>query len=248
MDTLVLKLFGGFELSRKSGEILVITARKSAALVAYLALQHGQPQSRDRLASLLWESSPDTRARASLRQALLGLRQLVPEMELVIEPRPEHLALNPHVEVDVHVFEAALGSMPAHLPRAAGLFHGDLLEGLRIDSDGFETWLMGERQRLRSAALATMHTLLEAPAANRVDEHIQIALRALALDPAEETAHRSLIRLYAEAGRRSEALRQYYRCRDTLWREFSVRPEPATDMLYKSVLTRAARQSLPGNS
>lgn len=241
METLVLKLFGGFELSRRSGEILVITARKSAALVAYLAMQHGQPQSRDRLASLLWESSPDARARASLRQALLGLRQLVPEMELVVEPRPEHLALNPRVEVDVLVFEAALGIMPSHLPRAARLFHGDLLEGLRIDSDGFETWLMGERLRLRSAALATMHTLLEAPA-DHVDEHIQIALRALALDPAEETAHRSLIRLYAEAGRRSEALRQYYRCRDTLWREFSVRPEPATDQLYKSVLTRAAQR------
>lgn len=241
METLVLKLFGGFELSRRSGEILVITARKSAALVAYLAMQHGQPQSRDRLASLLWESSPDAKARASLRQALLGLRQLVPEMELVIEPRPEHLALNPRVEVDVLTFEAALSNMPSHLPRAAGLFHGDLLEGLRIDSDGFETWLMAERQRLRSAALATMHTLLEAPA-ERVDDQIQIALRALALDPAEETAHRSLIRLYAEAGRRSEALRQYYRCRDTLWREFSVRPEPATDLLYKSVLTRAAQR------
>lgn len=241
METLVLKLFGGFELSRRSGEILVITARKSAALVAYLAMQHGQPQSRDRLASLLWESSPDAKARASLRQALLGLRQLVPEMELVIEPRPEHLALNPRVEVDVLTFEAALSNMPSHLPRAAGLFHGDLLEGLHIDSDGFETWLMAERQRLRSAALATMHTLLEAPA-ERVDDQIQIALRALALDPAEETAHRSLIRLYAEAGRRSEALRQYYRCRDTLWREFSVRPEPATDLLYKSVLTRAAQR------
>lgn len=241
METLVLKLFGGFELSRRSGEILVITARKSAALVAYLAMQHGQPQSRDRLASLLWESSPDAKARASLRQALLGLRQLVPEMELVIEPRPEHLALNPRVEVDVLTFEAALSNMPSHLPRAAGLFHGDLLEGLRIDSDGFETWLMAERQRLRSAALATLHTLLEAPA-ERVDDQIQIALRALALDPAEETAHRSLIRLYAEAGRRSEALRQYYRCRDTLWREFSVRPEPATDLLYKSVLTRAAQR------
>jgi DNA-binding SARP family transcriptional activator len=242
VEALVLKLFGGFELSRKSGEILVITARKSAALVAYLALQRGQPQSRDRLASLLWESSPDDRARASLRQALLGLRQLVPQMELLVEPRPEHLALNPRVEVDVLAFEAALSSMPPHLPRAAGLFHGDLLEGLRIDSDGFETWLMGERLRLRSAALATMHTLLEAPTAHRVDEHIQIALRALALDPAEETAHRSLIRLYAESGRRSEALRQYYRCRDTLWREFSVRPEPATDLLYKSVLGRAAQR------
>ena len=239
METLVLKLLGGFELSRSSGEIIVVTARKSAALVAYLALQRGQPQSRDKLASLLWENSPDARARASLRQALLGLRQLAPDHQIVVEPRPEHLALNPLIEVDVTAFEAALRGTPAHLSRATSLFRGDLLEGLRVDSDGFESWLMGERQRLRSAALEAMHALLEVPAPSRIGEQIQIALRALALDPAEESAHRILIRLYAESGRRAEALRQYFRCRETLWREFSVRPEPATDMLYKSVLARA---------
>lgn len=239
METLHLKLFGGFELSRPSGEIVVVTARRSVALLAYLALQR-QPQSRERVAGLLWENSPDHRARASLRQALLGLRHLLPELPLIVEPRPEHLALSPRVEVDVHAFEAALRHMPANLPRAARLYRGDLLASHRIDSDGFETWLMGERLRLRSAALSAMHVLLEAPV--RGDEQMQIALCALTLDPAEESAHRSLIRLYAESGRRAEALRQYFRCRDTLWREFSVLPEPATDQLYRSVLARGQRQ------
>src|SRR5687768_7308383 len=46
---------------------------KALALLTYLALEPG-PHSREALADLLWGESPETEARASLRQALMQLR------------------------------------------------------------------------------------------------------------------------------------------------------------------------------
>jgi DNA-binding SARP family transcriptional activator len=108
---------------------------------------------------------------------------------------------------------------------------------------------MVERQRLRSAVMSAMQVLLEAKLPVRADRQIEIALKALTLDPAQESAHRTLMRLYAETGQRSEAFRQYFRCRETLWREFSIRPEPATDLLYKAMLSRSRPEGadLPPN-
>lgn len=247
MEPLFLKLLGGFELRRAEGGTLELSSRKSAALIAYLALQGGRPQSREKLASLLWDESPEDHARASLRQALLGIRRVLAGRHFIFEPRPDWLALDTSgITVDVTLFDQAIGAGGfAALEHAVGLYDGDLLEGIRLHSDSYETWLMSERQRLRSAVLNAIQTLLEAGQPGPAEEQIQFALRALALDPAQESAHRTLMRLYAECGRRSEALRQYYRCRDTLWREFSIRPEPATDMLYRSMLARTANSFGP---
>lgn len=232
-----IRLFGNFELHcSESNASLTLKSRKAVALIAYLARQPHRTQSRERVARLLWEDRPEDLARASLRQALLAIRCLAPHVELIKEPRADCLSLDPAVRVDADRLDDALSSPDVpKLIEAIGLIRGDLLEGLRIRSDGFEIWLATERQRLRSLAINAIQTLLEARELKSVDQ-IQIALKALALDPAQETAHRTLIRLYATTGRRAEALRQYFRCRDTLWKEFATRPEPATDTLYRAVL------------
>lgn len=240
METLDLRLLGGFELRRADGEAVVVSSRKSAALIAFLALQPGRPQSREKLAGLLWGDRPDAHARASLRQALLNIRQMLPDRPFISEPRPDWLALDDRgVAIDTEAFEDAIGRGGfSDLDQAVRLFRGDFLEGIRVRSEPFETWLMGERQRLRSEVMSAMQMLLEAKLPAPADKQIQIACKVLMLDPAQESAHRTLMRLYAASGQRSEALRQYFRCRETLWREFSVLPEPATDLLYKAVLAR----------
>ena len=242
MAAFELRVLGGFELYGPAGEPLVVKSRKAAALIAYLAHQADRTQSRERIARLLWEDRPEAHARASLRQVLLSIRRLVPGTPLIDEPRPDCVALDPRIVSDVVRLESALAEAEVSgLVEAVRLFRGDFLEGIAIRSEAFETWVMCERQRLRSLAMKALQALLEAKQAARPDEQIEIALKALALDPAQESAHRTLIRLYAATGRRAEALRQYFRCRDTLWREFAVRPEPATDLLYRSVLGQLAR-------
>src|SRR5262249_53708862 len=65
---------------------------------------------------------------------------------------------------------------------------------------------------------------------------IQTALRLLALDPLQESAHRALMRLYARQGRRASALRQYQVCVGVLQRELGVEPEPQTRQVYRDLL------------
>lgn len=247
MEALHVKLFGGFELMRGNGELLELHSRKSVALIAYLALHPGRQQSREKLACLLWDERPEPQARASLRQVLLGIRRLIPDRPFIVEPRPDCLALDErNVDIDTQAFARALARGGCHdLVEAAGLVRGELLEGVRVRSESFEAWLALERQRLRSEVLEALHLLLEAEQPEAADEQFHIAQKTLTLDPASETAHRTLIRLYARSGRRAEALRQYFRCRDALWRELSVRPEAATDLLYNSVLTGAERAPIP---
>jgi tetratricopeptide (TPR) repeat protein len=65
---------------------------------------------------------------------------------------------------------------------------------------------------------------------------IQTGLKLLALDPLQEPVHRTLMRLYAGAGRRGAALRQYQQCVGVLQRELGVEPEAETQQLYQEIL------------
>jgi hypothetical protein len=63
-----LKLLGGFEARRVDGSAIGISAKKSCALLAYLALTGGRTHQRGKLADLLWSDRGDKQARDSLRQ------------------------------------------------------------------------------------------------------------------------------------------------------------------------------------
>jgi adenylate cyclase len=61
-------------------------------------------------------------------------------------------------------------------------------------------------------------------------------LRArLAIDPACEPAHRSLMELLARTGRRSDALRQYQQCVDALDRELGAEPSAETRATFETI-------------
>jgi tetratricopeptide (TPR) repeat protein len=142
------------------------------------------------------------------------------------------------VETDVAAFERAVAEgTPAALERAVGLYRGDLLAGLGVTAPPFEDWLMTERERLRELALEALARLLTGQrAAGETAPAVQSARRLLALDPLQEAVHRTLMRLYAQAGRRDAALRQYQDCVDALRRELDAEPEAETKALYQEIL------------
>jgi DNA-binding SARP family transcriptional activator len=144
------------------------------------------------------------------------------------------------VDLDVAAFErlAADGSAPA-LERAAELYRGDLLVGFAVNEIAFEDWLVAERERLREQALAALGRLLAGQAkGSSTEPAIRTALRLIALDPLQEEAHRTLMRLYARQGRRGAALKQYHLCVSTLERELGAEPEVETRRLYRDLLQR----------
>ena len=240
MTALRLTLLGGFEAQRASGESLAFPRKKAQALLAYLALHPDEQQPRDKLAALLWGDASSRRARHSLRQALVTLRQSLPQTSpsCLIEDGDSVALSGRHVEVDVAIFERAVAdAIPESLARAAALYRGPLLEGLGVTDQGFEEWLAAERERLHELVLDVLARLLGHQAQGAANDlAIQTAVRLLALEPTQEPVHRTLMRLYARQGRRGAALRQYQACVSVLERELGVGPEPETKMLYREFL------------
>ena len=60
-----------------SGEEVAFKTRKTRCLLGLLLLSPGQRMNREKLASLLWDPSPEALARSSLRQALRELREVL---------------------------------------------------------------------------------------------------------------------------------------------------------------------------
>jgi DNA-binding SARP family transcriptional activator len=239
-------LLGGFRVAGPSpDDTIVLERKKSCALLAMLALDPDRTVTRGKLTAILWEDETETAARHRLRQCLLDLRHRLASVDndtIRAEGDLIQLASSRFV-VDVTRFEecAARGTRAA-LEAASGLYRGDLLDGFSLDASAFEEWLRVERGRLRSRAIAVMKGLLAYQAqAPYTEETIQVAIRLLALEPFDEAAHRTLMRLYAESGRRSAALRQYEECVELLGRELGVEPEPETRELYRRLVGDRSR-------
>jgi DNA-binding SARP family transcriptional activator len=242
MAELSLMLLGGFQARLGPGPVLALPTRKAQALLAYLALPLGQAHPRDKLAALLWGGIREESARASLRQALFVIRKALGEdAAAVLRQDGDLVALSP-AAVDVDEFERAVATGSAEsLTRAAELYRGDLLAGLGLDEAPFEEWLLGERERLRELALEGLAKLIaHQRRADAATAAVQTALKLLALDPLQEAVHRTLMRLYAELGRREAALRQYQQCVGVLQRELGIEPEAATKTLYQEILRQRA--------
>jgi len=210
---------------------MAFSHRKGQALLAYLALERARPQPRERLASLLWARTGDERARHNLRQALSKIRLLWPRL---VESAGDRIAIDPAAcVIDVVEFERlAQGHEIAELQAALELYRGELLEGYSPREAEYEDWLQLARGRLHKRACETAARLAAMLGAqDRVDEAIAALNRLLALDPANESAHRDLMKLLVRAGRRSEALRQYQQCAAALKRELDAEPAAETRRL-----------------
>jgi DNA-binding SARP family transcriptional activator len=244
MARLKVFLLGGFRVEVETGRPVRIARKKSRALLAILALRPGHAYARDTLTALLWPNAPDEQARHSLRQELHELRRALPPQKtraLVVDGTSVALDAG-HVEVDAVTFERlAAEETPAALEQAGALYEGDLLLGLNVREESFEEWLRVERERLRQRGIAVLTRLLTLHIARqRYDPAVDAALRLLALDPTQESVHRTLMQLYARQGRRAAALRQYQLCVDVLQRELGVEPESATRDVYRELLPAAA--------
>lgn len=236
--TLRLDLLGGFSARDGSDREIPLRSRKAQALLAVLALAPGRSQAREKLTGLLWSDRGETQARSSLRQALAELRKRLPDRDppLLRADRESVGVDSDTVEVDVLTFESLLEEgTPAALAAAAALYRGDFLEGIGVHDPAFEDWLGDRRRRLRERACEALSKLLDHQAADDGERAIATARRLVALDPLREASHRALMKLHADRGERTQALKQYQLCRDVLQADLGVSPEPETERLADEI-------------
>ena len=118
----------------------------------------------------------------------------------------------------------------ADLAEAVELYSDHFLAGFSLrDTANFDEWQFFEAEELRQTLASALERLVMGYRAQRKhDSAIPYARRRLALDPLHEPAHRQLMELYAVAGQRSAALRQYQECVRILDDELGVEPSEET--------------------
>lgn len=216
-----LMLLGGFSLMGGTQEIeLPLSAQR---LVAFLALRE-RPISRAYLAGTLWPDCSSERSLADLRMALWRTNH---SGSPVVEAAGMRLRLRPEVQVDVRTLidlgRATAGNAARRVAARLGLSWSEL--SMDLLPDWYDDWLVDDREGVRQLRLHALELLTAELSSNgRHAEAIQAALAAVRIEPLRETAHAALIRAHLAEGNRSEAVRQFHRCRELLWQELGVEP------------------------
>ncbi|MEW2051335.1 BTAD domain-containing putative transcriptional regulator [Streptomyces sp. NPDC005476] len=223
---LVLSLLGPFRLEAGNQEIrLPIGAQRVLAL---LALQGRM--SRSRLAGTLWPDSTEDRARACLRTSLWRANQASRGVVSVTSTTAD---LSPAVTVDVQrlVQEARNTWRDGSQPWERQDLPGDVRELL---PDWDDEWLNADRERMRQLQMHVQEAFAERlTSEGRYGLALEVALAAMRLDVARESAHRAVIRVHLAEGNLSEARRAYDTCQRVLREELGVGPSPATAQMLR---------------
>src|SRR5215469_1098630 len=101
-DSLVLRALGGLSLSLAGRSLDDLIPLKARALLVYVCRQ-GEPQSREKLAALLWSDFPGERAMGNLRRALMAVRD---SLSAYVAIERNEIAVN--AWLDVNAFESTL--------------------------------------------------------------------------------------------------------------------------------------------
>jgi DNA-binding SARP family transcriptional activator len=240
-------LLGGFRVSvgTRTVEEGAWRLKKAAALVKLLALAPGHHLHRERAMDLLWPNLGRKAAANNLSQALHAARRALGPDDAgaasgFVASRGEQLVLCPGGELwlDVDAFEEAAATArrsrePAAYRAALNLYAGELLP-----RDPYEEWAEDRREHLRQLFLAL---LIELASLHEERGEYGLAVealrRAVAKEPTQEEAQLGLMRLYALGGRQAEALAQYARIEESLYRELGAEPQASSRALREEIAT-----------
>jgi DNA-binding SARP family transcriptional activator len=244
MAELRIELLGGFRVSAGGRAIPeeVWRRRKTAALFKLLALAPRHRLHREQVMDVLWPELTPAAAAANLRKAVhFARRASVGENGARLIGSVGELLCLPSegLWVDVDAFRTAVArarqsSDPAAYWEAIDIYRDGLLP-----EDRYEEWVIGRRGELELefvSILEELAALLEG--SGDLAGAVTAVGLLIAAEPLREEAHVRLMRLYALAGRRGEALRQYERLRELLDAGLGVEPGPEAQRLYEEVRVR----------
>lgn len=252
MVLLRISLFGKFCVWCDERLLAGIDAGKVQQLFCYLLLHRDRPHPREKLASLFWDNTSTAQSKKYLRQTLWQLQSSLeeaggsglPQAAAIILADPEWVQINttPHLWLDVAAFEEIFrlsqgtpgrdlsAAAAQKLQEAIRLYQGNLLEGW------YQDWCLYERERFLHMYLDMLDKLMGYCEARQDYENgLLYGDLILRHDRARERTHRRLMRLYYQAGNRTEALRQFERCLTALQEELGVTPARSTLSLHAQI-------------
>jgi len=252
-------LLGRFFVGRRGRNSISFGCAKSQELLAFLLINRNRTLRRDWIATELWDDPSRATPRKNLRHALWKLQNALGEVhdELALFIRsdgPDWIRCEPPDNLwwDVAALESAhailcrrsadsLSTQEAEaLEEVVDIYAGQFLDGCD------QHWCLIERERLRDYYTAILDALTDhCILTKNFDKGIAFAHRNLREDYAREQTHQRLMSLYALAGDRTAALRQFARCDKALRSEFDVEPSRATMALRDVVRMDRLGDRLP---
>lgn len=189
-----IRLMGRLDVRASDGRPMAITSRRSVALLACLGAGDGEAWSRERLAALLWAGRGVEQARASLRQELFRLRQMLGGLRVdALASGREVLLPADQFTVDVVRFRAACAE-PQGYRQAIELFRGPLLQDVVPDAGPFGQWLQRQRRSLQEQMGDCLRRAVkERVAAGDRAEARELARRLLWLDASRDKGRPPLL-------------------------------------------------------
>jgi predicted ATPase/DNA-binding SARP family transcriptional activator len=246
-EVLSISLLGAFSVAL-GGEVIADDAwrlRKARTLIKLLALAPERRMHAGEAAELLWPDRDQASARNNLHQAIFAARRALDSIGLdgaaCLELHDDLIVLcsEAPVWIDVEAFEEAGARARAGRDASAYRAALDSHEGELLPEDRYEEWTATRRDAVHELRLTLGIELAGLEA--EVDPAAAIdRLRAVLVDePLHEPAHRALMRLYVDGGRRQEALARFQQLKLGLRREFEDEPDDETRRLYREILTRS---------
>ena len=203
---------------------------KCLALLAYMALEPG-PRSRDELSALLWGEYPDTKAKASLRQAIVHLREALPDAVHVSRTAIELVG---PIESDVASFLRLAKESPR---TAAEMRVAGFLDGLHLRRcPAFDEWADAIRATLsRRHAEVVAAVTRDAMARRAWVDASRFGARWVAAAPLSTTAATALMEAQYMGGDRDLALETFAQFRTRLAEESGEVPEQSIVALAERI-------------
>ena len=191
---------------------------RTVALLAFLAVRAGLPQSRQRIASLFWPDSTDAQALTNLRRELHHLRHVLGDEPSLVVTSSDLCWRDTETScVDIRIFDmerkAALAAASdstrilAHATSAIAQYGGEFLPGM------YDDWVLTARAQLERQCVDLCDLICETRMrTGELTGGADIARRRIQLQPLEESGYRTLMQLQAELGDRAGAVTTYHHC------------------------------------
>jgi DNA-binding SARP family transcriptional activator len=208
-----------------SGEEIPITAAKTRAVLALLALRVGAPMSVGDLEWSLWGENEPRTAGTALRGYIASLRRLLPENAIETTPQGAYRLVGPKDSVDVYRFERLCtrghsvllsghpGAAAAQLARALELWRGEPLLDLADGPAGGATEVVGLLERKAAAEEDLFEGRLQ------LGDHQNLVadlLPAVDAEPLRQRRWAQLMLALYRCGRQVESAGAFQRLRDLL--------------------------------
>ncbi len=234
--TVRVSLFGKMRVEDTTGRSILPRSRKARALLAVLALSPNHVVLRSQVTALLWSLRAKDQGRASLRQAVHELQQVLgtADADLLRADRNQLALTGARFWIDAL---AVTHATPSH-PDLLDLFCSPLLEDLQGLDPAFDRWLADKSQRLGLIA----RTIGEAILGDRQDSAgiLKAAEQLLRIDRAHEAGWRAIIGVHLGLGDHGAALAAYERCRSALAQHGQLVPSHDTETLVGNIRPRLA--------